>query len=84
MVFQMAGQPLEPPLRAISVFGMALLSEDARREVNDEAASGIENASALKALTNIREARLANMLTEYEERKKRVRKRECGILMRWC
>ena len=65
MVVQIAGQPAEPPLRATSVLGIALLSEDARRDVNEEAASGIENASAPRALTNNREARLANMLTEY-------------------
>lgn len=72
MVFQIAGQLPEPPLRARSVLGIALLSEDARREVNDDAASGIEKASAPRALTNSREARLAIMLAEYREWIKRV------------
>lgn len=67
MVFQIAGQLAEPPLRAISVLGIALLSEDASREVNDEAASGMENASAPRAPTNSREARLAIMFAEYRE-----------------
>jgi hypothetical protein len=73
MVFQMAGQLPEPPLRAMSVLGIALLSEDVRREEKDDTASGIEKASAPRALTNSREARLAIMLMEYEEREKRVR-----------
>jgi hypothetical protein len=46
----------------MSVLGIALLSEDERREVKDEAASGIENASAPRAPTKSREAMLAIML----------------------
>lgn len=72
MVVQIAGQLPEPPLRDISELGIALLSEDASREVKDEAASGIENASAPRAPTNSRETRLAIMLTEYRERMRRV------------
>jgi hypothetical protein len=62
IVVQIAGQPPEPPLRAMSVLGIALLSEDVRREVNDEAASGIENASAPRAPTRSSEAMLAIIL----------------------
>ena len=63
MVVQIAGQPPEPPLRARSVLGIALLREDASREVKDDAASGIENASAIpKVLTNSSEARFAIIL----------------------
>jgi hypothetical protein len=66
MVVQIAGQPPEPPLRARSVLGIALLSEDERREVKDEAASGIENASAPRAPTKSREAMLAIILKSLE------------------
>jgi hypothetical protein len=66
MVVQIAGQPPEPPLRAMSALGIALLSEDERREVKDEAASGIENASAPRAPTKSREAMLAIILKSLE------------------
>jgi hypothetical protein len=47
---------------------MALLREDASREVKDDAASGIENASATpRVLTNSRVARFAIMLAVMEE-----------------
>jgi hypothetical protein len=72
MVVQIAGQLPEPPLRTLRELGTALLSEDASREVKDEIASGIENASAPRALTNSREARLAIMLMKYRERMRRV------------
>jgi hypothetical protein len=83
MVVQIAGQLPEPPLRDISELGIALLSEDASREVKDEAASGIENASAPRALTNSREARLEIILTEYGRGLKKARKRKYRRLMRW-
>jgi hypothetical protein len=75
MVVQIAGQPPEPPLRAISVFGIALLSEEVRREVKEEAASDVENASAPRALTNSKDARLTIMLREYMRSMRSMRRR---------